>query len=180
MIRRSKIVFFSVAVIGFVMWNISWPTYQAIRMRRSRVVHSQEYCGEFCGVYDTEIIIGPEGNYVNTPFTRMPLERSQVKVSVSPQSIVVETSWGGKYGFTETYKLGQDVFYLGDNRFVFYSTFLNFGQIMPGTIYSTTECRVDISKDKLFVYAVEEQIGMGFFLVPGSQKKTFTKTFPSI
>lgn len=180
MIRRRRILVISVAAIGFVLWNIAWPTSLFVHARRSRVIHSQKYNGEFSGVYDIEITIGPEGNYVNTPFSRMPGERARLKVSISSEMIKLTTTWREGYEFSETYTLGQDTFYLGNGRFVFYSTYLNFGQIMPGTIYATTECRVEVSSEELSVSAVETQIGMGFFLIPVPQKTTFVKTFPSL
>ncbi len=110
----------------------------------------------------------------------MPLERARLKVSVSSERIELTTAWGKGCELTETYTLGHDIFYLGNGRFVFYSTYLNFGQIMPGTIYATTECQVEISPQELSVFAEENQIGMGFFLIPIPQKTTFVKTFPSL
>lgn len=180
MIRRRRILVISVAAIGFVLWNIAWPTSLFVHARRSRVIHSQKYCGEFSGVYNVEVSVGPDGNYVNTPFSRMPGERTRLKVSISSERIKLTTTWGEGYEFSETYTLGQDTFYLGNGRFVFYSTYLNFGQIMPGTIYATTECRVEVSPQELSVFAVEAQIGMGFFLIPVFHKTTFVKTFPSL
>ena len=57
----------------------------------------------------------------------MPGERARLKVSISSEMIKLTTTWREGYEFSETYTLGQDTFYLGNGRFVFYSTYLNFG-----------------------------------------------------
>ncbi len=176
--KRKWLVGF-VAAIGFIIWNIAWPMHAYILAHRSRTIHSQEFSGEFSGVFAMEIDIGSDGNYVNTPFSRMPGECTRLKLFISPEMVELTTTWGNGYEFTETYALGKNIVYLGNDRFVFYSTHLNFGQILPGTIFATTECLVEVSSEALSISAVENQIGMCCFLVPVFQRTTFIKTYPS-
>jgi hypothetical protein len=166
-----------------LLWNVAWPMALYIRARLSRSTPSEEHSGVFLGVYAIDdLVIGREGNYVNTPFSRPYLvgESARLKLSISPEKVALSTAMANGHEFTETYAIGHDVFCLGDGSFVFYSSSLNFGQILPGTTYATTACRVEVSPESLSVSAEENQVGLGFFLIPKVQKTTFTKSFSAV
>jgi hypothetical protein len=176
--RRS----FSAVLMVILLWNAAWPMALSIRARLSRPTPSEEHSGAFLGVYAMDDqIIDREGNYVKTPFS-IPYvgESARLKLSISPEKVAVSIAMASGHEFTETYAIGHDVFCLGDGSFVFYSSSLNFGQILPGTTYATTACRVEVSPESLSVSAEENQVGLGFFLIPKVQKTTFTKSFPAV
>ena len=177
-LNRWHVRFF--AAIGILLWNVAWPMSLFIRSRLSRSTPSQEYSGEFHGEYAIYVTLGPKDDYVNTPFCWMVGEHTRLKLSISPEKIVLTTKLEDGYEWAKTYNIGQDVVYLGGDRFVFYWSSLNFGQMFPGTTYSTTACQIEVSPESLSVEAEENQVGLGLFLHPKTLKYTFSRVFPSL
>ena len=183
MIKKRIIYYIILIVMLIVIWNIIWPIGFAIYMRSNKSLsESCEYNGGFHGKYifnysDPEVV----NNYVKNPIISpllFPYNTCVINIRISPSKFIISNEVNG-YFYEREYDLGTDVHYMGDNLFSFCYSNLNFGQIIPGTTYSYTECEVQIIGDKLKVDAVDYQIGMVLFLFPVIQKTSFNQMLES-
>ena len=88
------------------------------------------------------------------------------------------TNWNG-HTFVDSYSIGEDIFYLGDGQFVFYSSDFGFGMMSPGTVYSDTVCKIRVSDETISIEATENHVGMGFWLFPIVKQQTFRRSLKS-
>ncbi len=175
-------LFLAVLVI-LVVWNVAWPLGASIRSRCRKITSSRKYDGSF----HSQFVLSKRNSESDIDYVKNPLvwpfafvgDNVVIDVDITSVSFTVSTSTTNGDTFVDTYSIGEDVFYLGDGLFTFYSSDFGLGVMSPGTVYSDTACKITVADKTVSIEATENHVGMGFWLFPIVQQHTFRRSLES-
>lgn len=154
-----------------------------VRARFHQSTSSLQYNGSFHNKYIYERIpLEQMAEYLENPVIGhyIFLEcDALVAITITPSKFSVSVEAADGYQYEKSYSIGEDIVYLGNNVFWFYSSDLSLGQLLPGTSYAETVCKIEVSAQAVSIEAEEERVGLGFFLIPQMRKTTFRKSLRS-
>lgn len=164
-------------LICIVFLNAILLLYSMIRTHLDKGTSSREYDGLF---HKRFVLVrqGAEEGYLNNPLTRpyvLTGDYAVIELSITNTEFIVRTYCDNGYTNEHVYVIGEDIYYIGNGKFVYYETWLNIGQLLPGTNYSHITCEIYIQDNYVSINAMENQAGMALFLVPIINKRTYNR-----